>query len=135
MHAPDLNRQSYRRPPMARATDPQRMNWLWQLFCEVAEIRPPEVLAALHALQIPVDLQRVRSWTVSDRDDGFFPVSIAEVERNLRALVVSRRAKREEEGVSANRSQVDAPIVAVDVSADKFAMPEHDAFNVEESLA
>jgi uncharacterized protein YehS (DUF1456 family) len=120
---------------MARATDPQRMNWLWQLFCEVAEIRPPEVLAALHALQIPVDLQRVRSWTVSDRDDGFFPVSIAEVERNLRALVVSRRAKREEGGVSANRSQVDAPIVAVDVSADKFAMPEHDAFNVEESLA
>lgn len=96
MNAPNLSRQHYRRPPLVRATDPQRMNWLWRLVCEVAEIRPVEVVEALHSLQIPVDQQRARSWTVSDRDDNFFPMSIAEVERNLRALLVLRTARREE---------------------------------------
>lgn len=96
MNAPDLYRQPYRRPPLVRATDPQRMNWLWRLICEVAEIRPAEVVEALHSLKIPVDQQRARSWTVSDRDDSFFPMSIAELERNLRALQVLRTARREE---------------------------------------
>ncbi len=96
MNSPNLSRQPYRRPPLVRATDPQRMNWLWRLVCEVAEIPPAEVVEALHALQVPVDQQRARSWTVSDRDDSFFPMSIAEVERNLRALVEFRAARREE---------------------------------------
>lgn len=96
MNAPNLSRQPYRRPPLVRATDPQRMNWLWRLVCEVAEIRPAEVVDALHSLQVPVDQQRARSWTVSDRDDSFFPMSIAELERNLRALVQLRTARREE---------------------------------------
>lgn len=95
MHAPDLSRQPYRRPPMTRATDPQRMNWLWRLVCEVAELHPAEVVEALHATQVPVDQARVRSWCVSDRDDSFFPISIAEMERNLRAVLLQREALRE----------------------------------------
>ncbi|MDE2249234.1 MAG: hypothetical protein KGM46_00255 [Pseudomonadota bacterium] len=96
MNAPDLNRQHYRRPPLVRATNPQRMNWLWRLICEVADIRPAEVVEALHSLQIPVDQLRARSWVVSDRDDNFSPMSIAELERNLRALLALRAARREE---------------------------------------
>jgi hypothetical protein len=137
MHAPDLTRQPYRRPPLARATDPQRMNWLWRLFCEVADIRPPEVVEALHALQIPVDQQRVRSWTVSDREDSFFPVSIAEVERNLRALVLLRVARRERDDVPPNRRQAAAPMAAADADgevAGEFATAELDASG-DESLA
>jgi len=128
MNAPDLNRQPYRRPPMARATDPQRMNWLWRLFCEVADIRPAEVVEALHTMQIPVDQQRVRSWIVSDRDDSFFPVSIAEVERNLRALLVLRTAKRKEEDESGKDSMAGAPSedTEVDFDDDDFAAPEID---------
>lgn len=102
MNAPDLYRQPYRRPPLVRATDPKRMNWLWRLICEVAEIRPAEVVEALHSLKIPVDQQRARSWIVSDRDDSFFPMSIAELERNLRALQVLRAARREEDEAPAD---------------------------------
>ncbi|PWK82726.1 hypothetical protein [Fulvimonas soli] len=83
--------QTYRRPPMTRACDPQRMNWLWRLVCEVAELQPGRLVEALHAAQVPVDLQRVRSWSVPDTDDAFFPMTLAEVERNLRALVALRR--------------------------------------------
>ena len=54
MDVPSLSRQPYRRPPLLRATDPQRMNWLWRLVCELAELRPADVVEALHAAQIPV---------------------------------------------------------------------------------
>lgn len=101
MHAPDLTRQPYRRPPMTRGTDPQRMNWLWRLICEVADVRPADVVEALHATQVPVDQSRARSWFVSDRDDNFFPISIAEVERNLRALLLLREALRENDELAA----------------------------------
>lgn len=101
MHAPDLSRQPYRRPPMSRATDPQRMNWLWRLVCEVAELGPADVVEALHASQVPVDQTRARSWFVSDRDDSFFPISIAEVERNLRAVLLLRQAVRENDKLAA----------------------------------
>ena len=94
MGVPDLSRQPYRRPPLNRATDPQRMNWLWRLICETAELDMTELLEALHAAQIPIDLSRMRRWSVSDRDDTFFPMSIAEIERNLRMLVALRKAKK-----------------------------------------
>ncbi len=94
MHASDLSRQPYRRPPMSRATDPQRMNWLWRLVCEVADVRPAEVVEALHAAQVPVDLGRARSWVASDSEDNFFPVSMTEIERNLRAVLLLREAVR-----------------------------------------
>ena len=94
MNASDLSRQPYRRPPLNRATDPQRMNWLWRLICETAELDMAELLEALHAAQISIDLSRMRRWSVSDRDDAFFPMSIAEIERNLRMLVALRKAKK-----------------------------------------
>ncbi len=95
MNASDLSRQPYRRPPLNRATDPQRMNWLWRLICETAELDMAELLEALHAAQISIDLSRMRRWSVSDRDDAFFPMSIAEIERNLRMLVALRKAKKD----------------------------------------
>jgi hypothetical protein len=99
MDVPNLSRQPYRRPPLLRATDPQRMNWLWRLVCELAELRPADVVEALHAAQIPVDLARARSWVVSDRDDNFFPISIAELERNVRALLALREVMRENQAL------------------------------------
>ena len=95
MNASDLSRQPYRRPPLNRATDPQRMNWLWRLICETAELDMAELLEALHAAQISIDLSRMRRWSVSDRDDAFFPMSNAEIERNMRMLVAQRKAKKD----------------------------------------
>lgn len=113
MDVPNLSRLPYRRPPLVRATDPQRMNWLWRLVCELAELRPTDVVEALHAAQIPVDLARARSWVVSDRDDNFFPLSIAELERNLRALLAVREAMRENEALLAATGATGAISVAV----------------------
>ena len=86
---------------MSRATDPQRMNWLWRLVCEVADVSPAEVVAALHVTHVPVDLRRARSWIAGDDEDGFLSVSIAEVERNLRALLQLREDNVESRGVAA----------------------------------
>ncbi len=115
MDVPNLSRQPYRRPPLLRATDPQRMNWLWRLVCELAELRPADVVEALHAAQIPVDLARARSWVVSDRDDGFFPISIAELERNVRALLALREVMRENQALLALAGGAEAP---ADMAAD-----------------
>ena len=111
MDVPNLSRLPYRRPPLVRATDPQRMNWLWRLVCELAELRPSDVVEALHAAQIPVDLARARSWVVSDRDDNFFPISIAELERNLRALLALREVVRENEALLAALGEAGAAAV------------------------
>ncbi len=115
MDVPNLSRQPYRRPPLLRATDPQRMNWLWRLVCELAELRPADVVEALHAAQIPVDLARARSWVVSDRDDGFFPISIAELERNVRALLALREVMRENQALLALAGGAEA---SADMAAD-----------------
>ena len=111
MDVPNLSRLPYRRPPLVRATDPQRMNWLWRLVCDLAELRPADVVEALHAVQIPVDLARARSWVVSDRDDNFFPISIAELERNLRALLALREVVRENEALLAALGEAGAGVV------------------------
>ena len=95
MNEPDLSRLPYRRPPMTRGIDPQRMNWLWRLICEVGSVDSVEVMGALHAAQIPVDLRRVKSWTVSDREASFFPITLAELERNLRCVLALRHAQAE----------------------------------------
>ncbi|MEO8778086.1 MAG: hypothetical protein ABI389_05375 [Rhodanobacter sp.] len=84
---------------MSRATDPQRMNWLWRLVCEVADIRPAEVVEALHVTHVPIDLGRARSWVAGDDEEGFLSLSIAELERNLRALVLLREDNPESRGV------------------------------------
>lgn len=88
----DLNFRPYQRPPMTRGLDPQRVNWLWRLVCEVAGLDANDVVAALHAMQVPVDHQRVASWLASDRDDNYFPLTVAEMERNLRSVLALRKA-------------------------------------------
>jgi hypothetical protein len=82
--------RAYQRPPMLRGLDPMRVNWLWQLFCEVGDIRPAEVHAALRAVGIPVTEDRVAAWFNPDTHDNYFPITIAEMERNLRTLLVVR---------------------------------------------
>ena len=93
MFDPELSKLPYRRPAMTRGVDPQRMNWLWRLICELAAVEPFEVVEALHLATVPVDLHRVESWTVSDREPWFFPITLAEMERNVRALLDLRRAR------------------------------------------
>lgn len=93
MYDPELARLPYRRPPMNRGIDPQRLNWLWRLICELGDVAPEEVVEALHAAVVPVDAGRARSWVVDDRDPASFPISLAELERNARALITLRRAR------------------------------------------
>lgn len=95
MYDPELARLPYRRPPMNRGIDPQRLNWLWRLVCELGEVAPEEVVEALHAAVVPVDAKRARSWVVSDQDPAFFPITLAELERNLRALIALRQAREQ----------------------------------------
>ncbi|WP_017463054.1 hypothetical protein [Dyella ginsengisoli] len=97
MYDHELARLPYRRPPMNRGIDPQRLNWLWRLICELGEVQPDEVVEALHAAVVPVDAHRARSWTVGDRDPGFFPITLAELERNMRALIALRQAREHTE--------------------------------------
>jgi hypothetical protein len=91
----DLNFRPYQRPPMTRGLDPQRVNWLWRLVCEVSGLDANDVVAALHAMQVPVDHQRVASWLASDRDDDYFPLTVAEMERNLRSVLALRKTLAE----------------------------------------
>jgi hypothetical protein len=118
MNEPDLSQLPYRRPPMTRGVDPQRMNWLWRLICELGAVDAPEVMEALHAAQVPVDLRRVKSWTVSDREASFFPITLAELERNLRSVLALRLARCE---AQAQLEQASAGVVAApqaDIDAD-----------------
>jgi hypothetical protein len=120
MNAPDLSQLPYRRPPMTRGIDPQRMNWLWRLVCDVGAIEATEVVEALHATGVPVDARRVKSWVVSDREDSFFPITIAELERNLRAMAVFRQANANRPAPAPAEPAGDAPAA----DADEAAPPE-----------
>ncbi|HEU4670487.1 MAG TPA: hypothetical protein VFR91_07250 [Dyella sp.] len=97
MYDPDLSRMPYRRPPMTRGVDPQRLNWLWRLICELGEVAPEEVVEALHAALVPVDAKRARAWVTSDQEPGFFPITLAELERNVRSLIALRQARQHTE--------------------------------------
>lgn len=81
----------YTRPPMTRGVDPQRMNWLWQLVLQATDLSPSAVRAALNATGVPVTDQRVASWSAGDGDDDYFPLTLAELERNLRAVVAVKQ--------------------------------------------
>ena len=85
----------YTRPPMTRGVDPQRMNWLWQLVLQATDLSPAEVRTALNAMGVPVTEQRVASWGVGDQAENYFPMTIAEVERNLRAVVALKKKRAE----------------------------------------
>lgn len=85
--------REYTRPPMQRGVDPQRMNWLWQLILQATDLKPADVRAALNAAGVGATDQRVASWAVSDKAENYFPLSIAELERNLRSVVAWRQQK------------------------------------------
>ena len=80
----------YRPPPMLRGVDPKRMNWLWHLICQAGELDDETVHRALIAAGVSISPARVRSWSRRVEDDGYFPLSMAELERNLRALIATR---------------------------------------------
>lgn len=124
MNEPDLSQLPYRRPVMTRGVDPQRMNWLWRLICELGAIDAREVMEALHAAQVPVDLRRVKSWTVSDREASFFPITLAELERNLRSVLALRLAQREAQTQLEHASA--GPAVAPPAASGADAPPDAD---------
>lgn len=77
----------YRPPPINRGFDPQRVNWLWRLIAKTANLDPTYVHQALVAQGVSIDLPRVISWFAEEGDDHFMPMTIAELERNLRVLI------------------------------------------------
>jgi hypothetical protein len=87
--------REYTRPPMQRGVDPQRMNWLWQLILQATDLKPEDVRAALQAMGVGATDQRIASWSVGDRDERYFPLTIAELERNLRAVVAAKQKRAE----------------------------------------
>ncbi len=87
--------REYTRPPMTRGVDPQRMNWLWQLILQATDLDPDEVRAALVAGGVPATSKRLHSWQVGDQDEEYFPLSLAELERNLRAVVAAKKQRAE----------------------------------------
>jgi hypothetical protein len=80
---------------MLRGVDPQRMNWLWQLILQATDLKADEVREALNAMGVGATDKRLASWSVSDRADNYFPLTIAELERNLRAVVAEKQRRAE----------------------------------------
>lgn len=98
----DTPAREYTRPPMTRGVDPQRMNWLWQLVLQATDLDPADVRQALNATGVAATDQRLASWQASDRDENYFPLTLAELERNLRAVVAwkAKRAQADGEAVA-----------------------------------
>lgn len=82
-------KHGYRVPPI-RALDPTRLNWLWRLFCDVGYISASDVLAALKKAGVEVSRERVTGWMNMEDEENYFPLTIAEIEQNLRALQHAR---------------------------------------------
>ena len=93
MSTSDTPTRAYTRPPLTRGVDPQRMNWLWQLILQATDLDPADVRDALIANGVPVTDTRLASWQVTDSDDNYFPLTIAELERNLRSVVAWKAKK------------------------------------------
>ena len=108
--------REYTRPPMTRGVDPQRMNWLWQLILQATDLDAEEVRTALVACGVAATEKRLHSWEVSDRDDAYFPLSLAELERNLRAVVAMK--KQRAEAIDAAADAAAAVIAVEDDAAD-----------------
>lgn len=81
---------TYKKPPLNRGVHPEKMNWLWRLVCESGYITVDDVVVALRASGIHVDLARAQGWLLAQGDDGYFPLSIAELEQNLRLILAAR---------------------------------------------
>ncbi len=81
---------TYRQPPLIRGVHPQKMNWLWRLVCEAGYITVDDVVTALRAGGVDVERSRAMGWLRAEGDDGYFPLSIAELEQNLRSILSAR---------------------------------------------
>ena len=81
---------TYKQPPLNRGVYPQKMNWLWRLICEAGYITIDDVVAALRARGVGVDRGRAMGWLHAEGDDEYFPLSIAELEQNLRSILSAR---------------------------------------------
>ncbi|HTV84389.1 MAG TPA: hypothetical protein VME63_03235 [Dyella sp.] len=81
---------SYKQPPLNRGVNPVKMNWLWRLTCQVGYVGIDDVLSALRGAGVEVGRERAMGWLKSEGEDGYFPLTIAELEQNLRALQVAR---------------------------------------------
>jgi len=99
----DIPAREYTRPPMTRGVDPQRMNWLWQLVLQATDLEPADVRQALNAIGVPATDQRIASWQASDRDDNYFPLTLAEMERNLRAVIAWKARSAQVAGEGADQ--------------------------------
>ena len=95
----DAPARPYTRPPLTRGVDPQRMNWLWQLILRATDLDATDVRDALLASGVAVTDKRMVSWQVTDNHENYFPLTIAELERNLRS-VIAWKAKRMESSES-----------------------------------
>jgi len=93
--------REYTRPQMTRGVDPQRMNWLWQLILQSTDLDPVDVRKALNAMGVAATEKRMKSWQVGDRDEDYFPLTIAELERNLRAVVAWKKVRSDAASASA----------------------------------
>lgn len=91
---------SYKPPAISRGVNPMKMNWLWRLTCEVGYVAIDDVLSALREAGIEVGRERALGWLKSEGEDGYFPLTIAELEQNLRALQVVRAAGASAGGAS-----------------------------------
>jgi hypothetical protein len=122
--------REYTRPLMTRGVDPQRMNWLWQLILQSTDLDPTEVRKALNATGVGATEKRMKGWQVGDRDEDYFPLTIAELERNLRAVVAWKKARSDAASASgaaapsapsggASAASSDAASAASDDSSDQ----------------
>jgi uncharacterized protein YehS (DUF1456 family) len=84
----------YQRPPITRAVDPNRMNWVWKLVSALADVTPADVVAACAAAGIVLPRNRVKAWGYGEASPDFSAMNASELERTLRALIAHRRAEQ-----------------------------------------
>lgn len=77
---------SYKHPPLNRGVNPLKMNWLWRLICDVGYVSVDDVMSALAEADIHLSRERAAGWLKAEGEDGYFPLTIAELEQNLRVL-------------------------------------------------
>ena len=80
----------YKQPPLNRGINPLKMNWLWRLICQIGYVAVDDVISSLGKAGIHVSRERALGWLRSEGEDGYFPLTIAELEQNLRAVLAAR---------------------------------------------
>lgn len=83
----------YERPPV-EGFDPDDAARLWKLIVRFADIRHDELLTALQAQGVRITKTRIKRWMAGAGDENRSPINVAEIERNLRALIAQDRADK-----------------------------------------